>query len=98
MIVACKRIARDYPNGSLVVVGLALVILPELQSRAVLYSYQGVHHLNWSLHPVIAKTIELWWAAEHTTPFMVAAISATVIGAIMVLFGAFRWVRRFARK
>jgi hypothetical protein len=95
MIKVCRRISHDYPNRALVAVGIALVALPELHSKAVIHTYVGLHHQSWPPIPVVARVVDLWWAAEHTVPFMIAAISATIIGAIMVLFGAFRGIRQW---
>ena len=78
-----KQFARTYPNATLVVLGLAFIILPELHSRAVFYAYSGIHYQNWTPHPLVVHLINLWWWAEHRTLFMVVAISVTVAGAIL---------------
>lgn len=73
-----------------------MVILPEVQSKAVFYTHVGIHYQHWTLPPLVAGIVDLWWAAEHKPAFIAVAIGCTVIGAIMSLFGTFRWLRQWA--
>ena len=98
MFYTCKLLARDYPNGALVVLGLALVILPELHAKAVFYAYYGIHYQNQTPPPLVANVVDLWWAAEHQTAFIAAAITVTAIGAVMAIVGGFRWLWKWTRK
>jgi hypothetical protein len=98
MFSTCKWIARNYPNATLVVLGLAFIIVPELHSNAVFRAYSELHYQNWSAHPLVARTVDLWWWAEHRTLFMVVAISVTATGAIMALVGALRWLVQWVRR
>lgn len=74
MIQVCNRLAHEYPNAILIAVGTALVILPELHAKAVFWACYRLHHQNWTPQPFIARVVDLWWAAEHTPPFMAVAI------------------------
>jgi len=98
MFRTCKRIARTYPNATLIVLGLACIILVEKHANAVFYAHYGIHYQNWTPHPLFAHVVDLWWWAEHRTVYVAAQILVTIAGAVMASTGTFRWVLQWVRR
>lgn len=88
-----KRILRNYPNSSLLALGLLLVAIEEGTSKAVFYTHFGIHYRNWPVPPTITRFVDGWREAHHTILYQTLAISVCVTGVILVAVAYVRWIR-----